>query len=274
VTTILTPERVVAARLAETIESHYAVEVDSIARIARGMGSTNWLVRTPAADYFLKQYAPDADVAGETAALRLSQEARAAGVPAPRVIPSVTGDLLWAKGDLALALFEYFPDTTSGVALSCSEMGQAGHTLGRLHAWLRGRAGLRDSAAASLLRGRETVALRAAAALWRGRAGDRAGRALDEWAAAAPPLDAAALRALGVAPGPEIGRWLSRLRDAVIDGTLPPGPAGTAPARRMVAESLVRGRRGGRDAGRRLQSRRPDRGATPPRRPGREGRRM
>ena len=55
-------------------------------------------------------------------------------------------NLLWSQGDLALALFEYFPDTTSGVALSCSEMAQAGHTLGRLHAWLRGRSGLRDTA--------------------------------------------------------------------------------------------------------------------------------
>ena len=80
------------------------------------------------------------------AALKLSQEARAAGVPAPRVIPSAAGELLWSQGELALALFEYFPDTTSGVALSRSEMAQAGHTLGRLHAWLRGRAGLRDTA--------------------------------------------------------------------------------------------------------------------------------
>lgn len=135
-----------AARLADAVASHYGCEVRSIARVAKGMGATNWLVRTSTADYFLKQYPPGADLAGEAAALKLSAEARAAGVPAPRVIPSVAGDLLWSQGDLALALLEYFPDTTSGVALSRSEMGQAGHTLGRLHAWLRGRAGLRDTA--------------------------------------------------------------------------------------------------------------------------------
>ena len=136
-----------AARLADAVTRHYHREVPSIARIARGMGTTNWRVRTSAADCFLKQYPPDADVAGEAAALSLSQEARAAGVPAPRVIPSVAGELLWSRGDLAFALFEYVPDTTSGVALSRPEMVQAGRTLGRLHACLRGRPGLRDTAA-------------------------------------------------------------------------------------------------------------------------------
>lgn len=139
-----------AARPADAVTRHYRREVRSMARIARGMGATNWLVRTAATDYFLKQYPPDADVAGEAAALKLSREARAAGVPAPMVILSAAGELLWTNGDLALALFEYFPDTTSGVALSRPEMAQAGHTLGRLHACLRGRPGLGDTAAAWL----------------------------------------------------------------------------------------------------------------------------
>ena len=136
--------------LADAVTRHYGHEVRSIARIPKGMGTANWRVRTSAADYFLKQYPTGADLAGETAALKLSEEARAAGMPAPRVIPSVAGDLLWSQDDLALALFEYFPATTSGVALSRSEMGQAGRTLGRLHAWLRGRPGLRDTATAWL----------------------------------------------------------------------------------------------------------------------------
>ena len=137
----------VAARLADAVTRHYRREVQSIVRIAKGMGTTNWLVHTSAANYFLKQYPPDIDIAGEAAALTLSQEARAAGVPAPLVIPSVDGELLWSQGDLALALFEYVPDTHSGVALSCAEMVRAGHTLGRLHASMRGRSGLRDTAA-------------------------------------------------------------------------------------------------------------------------------
>ena len=137
----------IAARLAVAVERHYGCKVCSIARIAKGMGTTNWRVRTGAADYFLKQYPPNADIAGETAALELSREARDAGVPAPRVIPSAAGELLRSTGDPAFALFEYVPGTTSGVALSCSEMAQAGDTLGRLHACLRGRAGLRDTAA-------------------------------------------------------------------------------------------------------------------------------
>ena len=137
----MTPEDIAVVRLADAVATNYGREVRSVTRIARGMGTTNWRVHTSAADYFLKQYPPDADIAGETAALRLCQEARAAGVPAPRVIPSVTGELLGLQGELAFALFEYFPDVTSGVALSCSEMAQAGHTLARLHAFLRSRPG-------------------------------------------------------------------------------------------------------------------------------------
>ncbi len=142
----MTPEGTTATRLTDAVKRHYGFEVHSIARIAKGMGTTNWRVHTPAADYFLKQYPPDADIAGETVALRLSQEARAAGIPVPRVIPSIGGELLRSEGALAFALVEYVPDTTSGVALSSSEMASAGDTLGRLHACLRGRAGLRDTA--------------------------------------------------------------------------------------------------------------------------------
>ena len=145
-----TGEAGVARRLADALTRHYRCQVRSIARIAKGMGTTNWLVRTSEADYFLKQYPPSADIAGEAAALRLSQEARDAGLPVPLVISSADGELLWSEGDLALALFEHVPDTTSGIALSRSGMAQAGHTLGRLHACLRGRPARRDAATAWL----------------------------------------------------------------------------------------------------------------------------
>ena len=45
-----------ARRLAEVVGNRYGREVRSVERIARGMGTTNWLVRTPGAVYFLKQY--------------------------------------------------------------------------------------------------------------------------------------------------------------------------------------------------------------------------
>ncbi len=135
-----------ARRLADALARHYRCEARSIARIAKGMGATNWLVRTSEADYFLKQYPPGAEIAGEAAALKLSQEARAAGLPVPRVIPSAGGELLLSESGLTLALFEHVSDTTSGIALSRSDMAQAGHTLGRLHACLRDRPARRDTA--------------------------------------------------------------------------------------------------------------------------------
>lgn len=137
-------------RLADAVTTHYALDVRSLSRIAKGMGTTNWRVCTSTGDYFLKQYPPDADVAGEVAALELSQEARAAGVSAPRVILSSTGEFVRAEDGLAFALLEYLPGTTSGGVLSRSELEQAGTTLGRLHALLRNRRELRETAEAWL----------------------------------------------------------------------------------------------------------------------------
>jgi homoserine kinase type II len=126
-----------ASRLAAAVSLRYGREALSIVRIHKGMGTTNWRVRTPTEEYFLKQYPPNADIAGEAVALEMSQLARAAGVPAPLVIPSRGGELLWSDGDLAFTLFEYLPDTTSGVALSRAQMVQAGAVLGRVHQSLR-----------------------------------------------------------------------------------------------------------------------------------------
>ena len=136
-----------ACRLAEAVATCYRRNPRSVERIAKGMGTANWLVRTSGADYFLKQYPPHADLAGEREALELSRWARAAGVPVPRVVPTAAGDLLASEGDLALALIEYLPDTTSGGPLSRSETAQAGHVLGRLHDCLRERPGFRDISA-------------------------------------------------------------------------------------------------------------------------------
>lgn len=56
-------------RLADAVTRHYALDVRSITRIAKGMGTTNWRVRTSAGDCFLKQYPPAADVDAEATAL-------------------------------------------------------------------------------------------------------------------------------------------------------------------------------------------------------------
>lgn len=111
------------------------------------MGAANWLLRTPVAGYFVKPYHASADAADEAAAPELSQVARAAGLPVPLLIPAIPGEAVCSEDGLTFALTEYLRDTTSGAALSIPEMAQAGHTLGSLHACLRGRAGLRETAA-------------------------------------------------------------------------------------------------------------------------------
>ncbi len=111
-----------------------------------------------------------------------------------------------------------------------------GQRLRRLQQWL-GRPGLRPSAAASALRPMAEPALVAAAALWRGRAAQSVERFRGEWRPVESPLAAEALLELGVPHGPEIGAWLTALRDARLDGALAPGRAGTAAAKRWVESS-------------------------------------
>ena len=141
-----TDEDAIVRRLAVAVEAKYGLEVASISRIAKSMGTTNWRVRTLAGHFLLKQYRSSYNIASEVAALDLSQAACAAGVPTPAVISSLDGKSLWSKGSLSFALFEFVHDTRSGVALSRSEMEQSGQMLGRLHALLRERPGLRDVA--------------------------------------------------------------------------------------------------------------------------------
>jgi homoserine kinase type II len=125
------------SRLADALRRDFGQDALSIVRFAKGMGTVNWRVQTPAGELFLKQYPAHADLAAEAAALELSQSALAAGIPAPLVLPARDGRLLWSEGDLAFALFEYVPDTTSGIALNREQMAQSGRVLGRLHRLLR-----------------------------------------------------------------------------------------------------------------------------------------
>ncbi len=258
----------------------YAARLD--ARLAPGTGAqlraSAPALRTIGADRFgeaWRRLLLDAAAPGalaRAAALALPGARVAGWSPPPRLVAAFAEFTRAAPPDDPAALFWALTGLTAPPAVVRALPGACALTreerrLLRDGAALRvqrdalGRVGLRDSAAASRLRGPDPIALRAAASLWRGRAGVRAGRAAREWRTAESPLDAEALAALGVPVGPAIGRWLSILRDAVIDGALPPGRAGVAPARRLVR-------------GQRLHSRRPaGRGGTPPRGAGREGRR-
>ena len=124
---------------------------------------------------------------------------------------------------------------------------QDGRALRRLRPFL-GRAGLADSAAAAQLRPRGAPALRAAAQLWRGRAGARAGAQQERWGAIVSPLNGDELARLGVPPGPGMGRWLERLRDAAIDGEIPRGWRGASAARRLVRAGRLESGDKGRSA--------------------------
>ena len=96
------------------------------------------------------------------------------------------------------------------------------------------QAATRPSQIAAFLRPLPDPTLGAAERLWRGRSAERIGRYRREWNSVAAPIDAAALCELGVAAGPDLGRWLALLRDARLDGDLPSGRGAARIARRWV----------------------------------------
>lgn len=82
------------------------------------------------------------------------------------------------------------------------------------------------------LRREPAAATAAASVLWRGVAGHRSEAFVDTWQYVRSPLSAPRLIELGVVPGPALGGWLDALRNAVLDGNLPPD--GSAEAERWI----------------------------------------
>ncbi len=88
------------------------------------------------------------------------------------------------------------------------------------------------SRVSAVLRREPLAATAAACMIWRGVAGHRSEAFFDAWRYVESPLSVHRLTELGVASGPDIGAWLSALRDAVLDGHLP--TEGSAEAERWI----------------------------------------
>ena len=123
--------------LKNSISSQYGLKVDSLERIKKGLGTTNWILRTHESDYFVKQFNVSADPDRERDALRLATHARSRGIPSPRIVVTKTGDFLSVDSQVVLSIFEYVPAATSGGSLSFRQMIETGATLGALHRLFR-----------------------------------------------------------------------------------------------------------------------------------------
>jgi len=116
------------------------------------------------------------------------------------------------------------------------------------------RPGLRPSEAVGLLKPYDQRALQAWALLARHRpAGGVLARYLEEWSRVRPPLRGDELIAMGVPPGPEVGRLLEALHSACLDGEVRGREEAEAWVRRRLAK-----REPGPTLGRRIPK--PDRG--------------
>jgi len=163
---------------------------------------------------------PRARLAGWTLSERLLAYHDPQVAPGWRVDPS---ELFWALSGLLLPSSAPIEALPAAADLRRAER-EALLDAARLRAAkpIIGRRSARLSRVAALLRPSPPVVLAAAHTAWRGTAGHRIGAYLDTWLWVESPLDAQALLDQGVERGPELRRWLSALRNAVLDGRLEP----------------------------------------------------
>ena len=121
------------SHITRRVETHYKMEVDSLARIYKGMGTRNWLLRTTEGRFFVKEYHTTSDLHAERQALGLTEYAYKCGIPTPKIIRTGSSDLMCVDDGTAFTLFQYVPGTTSHGCLSINQMAEAGRTLGDIH---------------------------------------------------------------------------------------------------------------------------------------------
>lgn len=109
------------------------MDVDTLTRMYKGMGTRNWLLCTLEGRFFVKEYHRTSDLQGEREALELSEYAHQCGIRTPEIIRTQSGNLMCVDGNMAFTLFEYIPGTTSHEGLSIDQMAEAGRVLGDIH---------------------------------------------------------------------------------------------------------------------------------------------
>ena len=130
---LLKMSKEIKAHVAKCVVTHYNMQVNSLTRIRKGMGTRNWLLCTPEGRFFVKEYHKNSNLQGEKEALELSEYAYQRGIPTPKIIRTKSSNLMCVDGGIALALFEYIPGVTSQGELSIDQMAEAGRVLGGIH---------------------------------------------------------------------------------------------------------------------------------------------
>ena len=115
------------------IARHYSLRPLSMTRVYEGCGTRNWSLRAAEGRLFVKEYPGQTNVNEERQALELFIYARNRGIPTPRVIATLSDDLICASGDAMFALFEWTKGCTAKRSLSPEQMAQAGQVLGEMH---------------------------------------------------------------------------------------------------------------------------------------------
>lgn len=125
-----------AKHIARCVRIHYNMDADSLKRVLKGFGTRNWLLRTQEGQFFVKEYNRNLDLEGERDALRLSEYAYECGIPTPRIIRTVSQELMCVNGGLAFTLFEHISGSTFHI-LSINQMAEAGRVLGDIHRYFK-----------------------------------------------------------------------------------------------------------------------------------------
>jgi len=115
-----------------TIRKKYEINVNKIIKINKGFGTSNWLIESDSIPYFLKIYDSTHSLNDEKYALHLSKYAFDRDIRTPKIIPTLSKDLICMDDEHAFTLFEYVQGNTLN-SLSIQQMRQTGRLLGQIH---------------------------------------------------------------------------------------------------------------------------------------------
>ena len=123
----------VAEAVRQFICQHYSLDIRQIRRIFAGLGSRNWIIETPQASYFVKEFLSDEDALKGKRSIEVAAHCIACGIASPATIANRAGEHLTHLEDSGLALFTYVSADERIDKFSVEMMAAAGLNLADTH---------------------------------------------------------------------------------------------------------------------------------------------
>lgn len=123
----------VAESVKQLICEHYSLDVQRIRRIFAGLGSRNWVIDTPQACYFVKEFLSAEDALKGKRSIEVATHCIGCGIASPATLANRAGEHMTLLEDAGLALFMFIPSDGHIDTFSMELMAAAGLNLAEIH---------------------------------------------------------------------------------------------------------------------------------------------